>query len=329
MNKDVADIYREESAIGDWVITVVDQNNPEQTGKFVAWSLQLWGESINPELARDWSPAEDGQPDEEQVGSEATPTSGSVSQKPKPTDHLPDDHGEAPGESHKPGLGGGDGSGIGDVEGGEGDDAPETVGGGDADNESALDEGWFSGVSNLGGNTSWVAGAGGIVLVAGASIGGFFILRQRKKRGKMFGLGLANSGEGARGAYAPVSDDVPMGLLARGRRKFGGNTAGGGSGTKDLYDAFGDGPSDEDDDNDDDEGGGGVGLRYHDSFLDDEDAVSPGPRGRGRGSAEGSGSGSGPPEYDEPRREHGGDRASGSSGSWQDAAEVEEAAAGR
>lgn len=178
----VANIDREENPIGDWTLTVKDSTNPDQTGKFVAWSLQLWGECIDSSLARDWIPAEEGEPDEEQIGSEGTPSKPVVSQKPKPTDHLPDDHGEAPGESHEPGLGG-SGSGVGDQEGQEGGlpDPTPSDSGKEEDNEG-LDDGWFSGVSNLASNTSWLAGAGGIVLVAGGSIAGFFILRQRKKR---------------------------------------------------------------------------------------------------------------------------------------------------
>lgn len=239
-----------------------DSINPEKTGRFIAWSLQLWGECIDPALAKDWAPAEEGQPDEEETGSDPTAV---VSQKPKPTDHLPEDHGEADGEAHEPGLGGTTTA----------TPIPTSTGTDDGDVDIALpgeniDEGFFSGIQNLGGNSTWIAGAAMIVVLAGAGVGAFYF-RARRRQKNLFGL--SNNGEGARGAYAPVSEDVPMGLLERSRRKLRGGAASGGGGgsgqTKDLYDAFGDGPSDESDD--DDGGGDRTGLRYHDDFLGDGD----------------------------------------------------------
>ncbi|ORY21423.1 peptidase S8/S53 domain-containing protein [Naematelia encephala] len=293
----------DENPVGTWTILVKDQSNPEKTGRFIAWALQLWGGCVDASLAKVWAPAEEGEPDEEETGSDPTAV---VSQKPKPTEHLPGDHGEAEGEAHEPGLGGGTTA------------APEPTGGSDDDTDIAepgdddqedLDGGFFSGISNLAGSSTWLAGAGLIVVIFGASVGAFFFFRARRKRRNLFGL--ANNGEGARGQYAPVSEDVPMGLLERGRRKLGrGGGAMGGGQSKELYDAFGDGPSDEDESDDD---GGRVsertGLRYHDDFLDDEE-------GEGH---------DGPPAYrDEPAETEGakaGESASGSSSSWQDAAE--------
>lgn len=249
-----------------------------------------------------------------------------MSQKPKPTEHLPDDHADAPGEAHEPGLGHPETTST----AAPGND--DTESGGEPTDQEQLEEGWFGGVANLASNTSWMAGAGGVMLVAGASIGGFFVLRQRKKRRNLFGM--SGGGEGARGAYAPVSDEVPMGLLERSRRKFGvgGSGGAGARGTKDLYDAFGDGPSDEDDlsdDGDADGGEAGVGLRYHDSFLEDEEAGSPVVRG-GRvldeekvaeGSAYRDDDDLPPRETREEDKDGEASGASGSSGSWQDAAE--------
>jgi kexin len=285
---------RGENPVGTWSIIVTDRNNPEKTGRFVSWSLQLWGECVDPSLATQWQPAEEGQPDQEEIGS---PTVPGTQKKPKPTDHLPDDHEEAEGEAHKPGLGGST----------------------ESDNQSdQVDEGFFDGIQSLASNSSWIAGAGMIVVLIGAGIGAVFFFRSRNRKRNLFGL--SNNGEGARGAYQPVGDeDVPMGLLERGRRKLGSSSAGAGKGSKELYDAFGDGPSDESDD-----GQGGdenAALRYHDDFLGDDDQEEDGssklpeyrdePENRGHDTL---GEGSSTPQRD--LRSH-----SGSSSSWQDAAE--------
>lgn len=277
---------RGEDPVGEWTMTVKDTHNPDKNGRFIAWSLQLWGESIDADKASDWAPAVVGEPDEEETGSQATHTP--VSQKPKPTDHLPEDHGEAGGESHEPGLGDG-----------------RPVASGEAGEEN-IEEGWFSGVSNLASNTTWMAGAGAIVLMAGVGVGGVFALRQRQKRQSRNLFGLANSGEGARGSYAPVSEDVPMGLLERTRRSFGGR--GDATQSKDLYDAFGDGPSDESDDDE--------RVGYHDGFLDDED--------EGEYRDKPASSGPAKREEREEREEGKGDSANQSttsSGSWLDTAD--------
>jgi kexin len=281
---------RDENPVGTWTITVKDAANPDKIGRFVAWSLQLWGESVDPALTKPWAPAEEGQPDEEQTGSDPTTV---INQKPKPTDHLPDDHASAPGESHLPGL----------VTTTVADAVEPTTTSGQS--EELGEPGFLGGVTDLASSSSWLAGAGGIILLAGVGVGAFFLLRARNKRRNLFGL--ANNGEGgARGDYAPVSEDVPMGLLERGRRKLGGRGAGGAAGSKDLYDAFGDGPSDESEDDDAPETGA---LRYHDDFLDDE--------GDERRSRE--------EEDDQPERQVERSEAigsgSGSSGSWQDAAD--------
>ena len=248
---------------------------------------------MDPSLATRWQPAEEGQPDQEEIGS---PTVPGTQKKPKPTDHLPDDHENAEGEAHKPGLGGGS----------ESTDPPDQA-----------DEGFFNGIQSLASNSSWIAGAGMIVVLIGAGIGALFFFRARNRRRNLFGL--SNNGEGARGAYQPVGEeDVPMGLLERGRRKLGSGSAGAGQGSKELYDAFGDGPSDESDDG---RGEENAALRYHDDFLGDDEQDedrSPGlpgyrdePEDDGRDAL---GESSGTPQRDLRSQ-------SGSSSSWQDAAE--------
>ncbi|KAK8861683.1 hypothetical protein IAR55_002506 [Kwoniella newhampshirensis] len=303
----------DENPVGVWTIKVKDQNNPEKTGRFIAWSLQLWGEVVDASLAKIWAPAEEGQPDEEETGSDPTAV---VSQKPKPTEHLPGDHGEATGEADQPGLGSAT-TPAPVPTGTAADDITEPTSPTDAD----ADEGFFSGITTLASSSTWIAGAGMIIVLTGAAVGAFFYFRARRRRRNLFGL--ANNGEGgARGVYAPVSDDMPMGLLERGRRKLGGKGGTGGTaGSKDLYDAFGDGPSDEDDEDSADEQ---TALRYHDDFLGDDDehhtttvkaeykdepeiepAAEKGLEGKDKGK----------------NKAGEGESASGSSGSWQDAAE--------
>jgi kexin len=291
---------RDENPVGTWTIMVKDAANPDKIGRFVAWSLQLWGEAVDADLAHPWAPAEEGQPDEEQTGSDPSTV---ISQKPKPTAHLPDDHASAPGESHLPGL----------ATTTAADTVEPTSSTGES--EELGEPGFLGGVTDLASSSSWLAGAGGIILLAGVGAGLFFLLRARKRRRNLFGL--ANDGQGgARGDYAPVSEDVPMGLLERGRRKLGGGRTGGPAGSKELYDAFGDGPSDESDEDDDGKLGESTTLRYHDDFLEDEgnrDEHDEGDDDQPARETVGASTSAGRVETHESR--------SGSSGSWQDAAE--------
>lgn len=299
---------RDENPVGTWTIMVKDAANPDKVGRFVAWSLQLWGEAVDADLAHPWAPAEEGMPDEEQTGSDPTTV---IAQKPKPTDHLPDDHASAPGESHLPGLA--------TTTAADAVDPTST-----SESEELGEPGFLGGVTDLASSSSWLAGVAGIIVFAGIGAGVFFGLRSRKRRRNLFGL--SNDGQGgARGDYAPVSEDVPMGLLARGRRKLGGGGGGGATGIKELYDAFGDGPSDESDNEGDDARlDERAALRYHDDFLEDE--------GEERRSKDERGQGGYEVDDDLPAREEGGastsagrggahESRSGSSGSWQDATE--------
>ena len=306
---------RDENPVGTWTIKVKDQVNPDKTGRFVAWSLQLWGESVDPALAKLWAPAEEGQPDEEQTGSNASTT---VSQKPKPTARLPGDHGEASGEATQPGLGSATAHPQPTSTTGNAGNVAEPTSPTDAD----ADEGFFSGISNLASSSTWLAGAGAIIILSGAAIGAFFFIRARRQKRNLFGL--SNNGQGARGAYEPV-DDVQMSLLERGRRKFG-KSKSESQGTKDLYDAFGDGPSDEEEEDLDER----TALRYHDGFLEDDEPNEVGPKTEYKDEPESEpetfkdgeetvgtkdkGKGKGPSE---------GESGSGSSSSWQDAADEE------
>ena len=246
---------------------------------------------MDPELAQTWQLPEEGQPDEEQVGSRPPSV---TSQKLKPTQHLPGDHGEAEGEAHKPGLA-------------TPTDAPAA---GDEVDEvpviSAPDEGVFDGMNSLAKNSNWLAGAGMIILLAGVGVGAFFWLRARRRKRSLFGVG---GGLEDRGSYAPVSEDVPMGTLGRRSRDKTGVT-----GTKGLYDAFGAQSEDEDDLDDglDEQ----AALKYHDDFLGDDEEPASASRGKDeyRDDEDGTLTPTGAVVS-------GGSGGSGSSSSWQDAEE--------
>jgi kexin len=181
------------------------------------------------------------------VGSQRPSTTTKV--HPKPTDHLPGDHGEAEGEADKPAFD---------------DDATRPSKNATASGTMipTADEGWFSDMSSLVSNQKWVFGAAGVVLLFGVISGAFLIRRSRRRRR-------------AGGQYSALpGDDVALGAMLR--------SAGGGSAprTKELYDAFGE--HDEDDEVDENTGlrvgspgGTGHGHGFHEGFLDDEDPHTP------------------------------------------------------
>ena len=317
--------HREENPVGTWTITVSDKSEDGKVGRFISWALQLWGESIDASQVKLWTPAEEGQPDQEEIGSDPTAT---LTQKPKPTDHLPDDHGIASGEADQPGLGGQATGTAGDDE----DIAEPTEPVDDTDGT------YWHGIESLSQNKVWLGGSAAIIVLGAAGVGVFFFFRARSKRNRNL-FGLSNNGAGARGAYAPVNEDVPMGLLERGRRKLGGRGGAGAGGaavaaqgSKELYDAFGDGPSDESDLDDSPGLDERTALRYHDDFLEDDPRSADPPSYRdepekrdetGSGGSGGSGR-SGVSARDSVQRDGRrgeGESNSGSSSSWQDATE--------
>jgi kexin len=239
-------LSRGEDPVGTWKIKVKDAVNVEQVGRFKAWSLQLWGSAVDAAAAKPWTLPTDGQPDEEQTGSK---------QHSKPTDNLPGDHGTAEGEADKPGL-------TKPQETGSGEDIaePTETGGVSA---GVDDEGFFDNIMSLTTSSTWIFGAAGFILLAAATATGFFIIRTRGRRRKLFDQ--LNGGE--RGAYEPVGEDVQMGLLSRGRQKLMGGDEGVSGTSKVLYDAFAEGESEDEDYEEADEASA---LKYHDDFLEDE-----------------------------------------------------------
>jgi subtilisin-like proprotein convertase family protein len=93
-----------EDPVGTWTMEVFDRANPKQTGNFWAWSMTLWGETMDASKAKVWNFPEDSVEYHETLP--AAPSTTTVyqpelvsSQRPKPTDHLPEDHGSKPGET--------------------------------------------------------------------------------------------------------------------------------------------------------------------------------------------------------------------------------------
>ncbi|KAG8890161.1 pheromone processing endoprotease [Tulasnella sp. 332] len=254
----------EENPVGTWTILVNDQADPEKNGTFLGWTMSLWGSAIDPSKASKYSlrPAtDDSLPDVTEndpasasslssssiTSSTSTSTSASATkQYTKPTDHLPDDHTHAEGESDKATFP---------------DHHNSTTGG----MTPTPDEGYFSHMSDLLANQTWLFGGVGIVILFAIAAGVFFWRRRTIRR---------------RGEYSSVADDeMALTSMLHGGRAVDRTSRRGGrraAGTKELYDAFGE-VSDDGQDEDEDEmalrGSGRspmAGLRYHDGFLDDD-----------------------------------------------------------
>lgn len=227
----------DESPVGEWYMEVFDKAHPQKTGNFWAWSMTLWGQAIDEAKAVAWNFPPDSIEFHETLDSApsttivhfppSTPPAGGVSQKPKPTDHLPADHGTAPGEANQDFT--------------NGTTNPEA------------DTGYLQGFKS-----TWLFAAAGVVVIFAASLAAFFVIRNRKnKRDKAD----AGAYEFVPGEY---DDNMAMGTLERGHKK------GGKSGrTKELYDAFGEGSSQEDASELDDRAGL---MRYKDEPDDGTDA---------------------------------------------------------
>uniref|UniRef100_V5EQD1 P/Homo B domain-containing protein n=1 Tax=Kalmanozyma brasiliensis (strain GHG001) TaxID=1365824 RepID=V5EQD1_KALBG len=221
----------DESPVGEWKLRVFDPAHPNQVGNIYAWSMSLWGASIDPSKAVPWDFPENSVEAHEKLPSapETTiiklpPSATSTAQLKKPTDHLPADHGNAEGESH--------------IDFTNHDASPPvTV-------QPEADTGYISGLKK---NSTWVMVAGGLVVIFAGSLAAFFVMRKRK-------MGRGSGGGGGRGdggAYESLADDeeVAMGLLsqgARGSSRRGPNQKS--RRTKELYDAFAEGSDAEDDD---------------------------------------------------------------------------------
>ena len=240
-------LCRDEDPVGEWTIRVSDQNAEGHNGTFLGWSMTFWGSTIDASSAKvyellneDDSPL----PPDPKPPSSITPTN--TKTHPKPTAHLPGDHGDADGEAHQPAFPG------------QHDNASPSM-------TPTPDEGWFPGLSKLESNQKWFFGALGAVVVFGLTAGVFFWRRRVAAR--------------RRANYASLAgNDLAMSTVSRDGRPSRGAR------TKELYDAFGEVSDDEDADEETglrprDHGDSPDGrLGFHSGFLDDDDPVSAGHR---------------------------------------------------
>ncbi|GJJ12519.1 hypothetical protein Clacol_006762 [Clathrus columnatus] len=190
-----------ESPIGEWTIRVSDKNDKSHKGYFLGWTMSLFGSSVDAVAAKPYVLKADtpspGNPIPIQL---PTPTNGTTKTYPKPTEHLPGDPGAIPGETDKPAI-----------------PTPE----------STLDEGYFTGMSHLLKNSTWLIFSIAAVILFGIGATIYFCRRQRRLRD----YDLLNHGEDV-----PMVDHGAYGSSGGGRDR---------ARTKELYDAFGEVSDDE------------------------------------------------------------------------------------
>lgn len=292
--------YRDEDPVGEWTIRVSDQRKETMHGVFLGWTMSVFGsvqDESKPYKTFELQLVEDVLPPESTTvtapsSTSEVPTSTSTKTLPKPTDHLPDDHGEAEGEAHMPAFPGNTSSNS------TAASPTSAVGAADSTMPPTADEGWFSDLSNLVSNQVWFFVALGVVVLFGAGAGFFFWQRAVRRR-------RANAN------YTSLAADDEMGMRSLSKPARGGTQR-----TKDLYDAFGEV---EDDDEDADESTGlrphvhspGVEMGLHSGFLDD-DEPSTGGSAIGRYRDE-------PVEAPQPTQQRADSPGSGSGSSWEHA----------
>ncbi|KAI9511112.1 peptidase S8/S53 domain-containing protein [Russula earlei] len=246
----------DEDPRGTWTLRVSDIGAEGRTGHFVGWQLALYGSTKDPSLVQEYQlslfekllpslPSPNGP-----SGDNDESPSSTTKVHPKPTDHLPGDHGETEGEADKPAF----------HDDHPANDAtkPSITATASATMIPTADEGWFSDMSTLVSNQKWVFGAASIVIMFGIAAGIFLCRRSLRRR------------RPAEHYSALPGDEVALGAMSHGRR---------GPRTKELYDAFGEHDDDDSDENTalrvDSPGGAGPGLEFHEGFLDDEDPNTP------------------------------------------------------
>ncbi|KAF8077757.1 peptidase S8/S53 domain-containing protein [Lyophyllum atratum] len=239
-----------EDPVGDWTIKVSDLGkHKESHGKFLGWNMKFWGSTIDPSKARKYKvPLVENVLPVHIDSPVPPPTPTTTKVLSKPTAHLPDDHGTAPGENTNPAF------------------SSAAPAGPTGTPHPTADEGWFPGLSNLVSSQKWFFGSAGAVALFGIGMGVFF-WSQRKTR-------LANY------TTLPAGDDLSMSALATGHRS--GGVTGGNRTTRELYDAFGEVSDDEDTDEGTALRGAhpqdrvSKGLGFHSGFLDDDEPSTAG-----------------------------------------------------
>jgi kexin len=219
-------------------------------GKFLGWTMSLWGSVIDPAKAKEYIVPQVEHtlpPDHEAENPDLSTTTKVL---PKPTDHLPGDHDQAEGEASKPAFP--QPTKVpGPVTGTSTPVIPTPTG----TMEPTVGGGLTSQLSNLFSEKGWIFGAGAVVLLFGVGVGIFFWRRTIRRRQHYTSL---------------PGDELAMTSIRQGP----------GGRTRELYDAFGE-VSDDEDDVDERTGlnaghdpRGGIG--YHAGFLDDDNPQSAG-----------------------------------------------------
>ncbi|KAF8911017.1 peptidase S8/S53 domain-containing protein [Gymnopilus junonius] len=238
-----------ESPVGDWVLRVKDQNTPEKNGTLLGWNMILWGSSIDPMKATKYEVplVDDVLPPPEETSPvlllTSTVSATATRQHPKPTEHLPPDHGDATGEKTKPAF-------IASTTFADTQASPTSG----SPLSNAPDLGWFSDMSSLVTGQKWFFVALGAVSIFGIAVGAFFWRRRVSMRS---------------GNYTSLNNENDVSMTALGTSISGGPRT-----TRELYDAFGE-VSDEDDDEttalQPQQARSTGGLGFHSGFLDDND----------------------------------------------------------
>lgn len=284
-------LRRDEDAVGEWTIRVSDQNAEGHNGTFLGWSMTFWGSTVDATKAKVYELLNE---DDSPLPPDPKPPSSTIPMNtkthPKPTAHLPGDHGDADGEAYKPAFPT------------EHDTTSPTM-------TPTPDEGWFPGLSKLESNQKWFFGAISAVVIFGLIAGVFFWRRRIAARRRVNYTSL-------------TSDDLAMNSVSRDGRPSGGAR------TKELYDAFGELSDDEDADEEtglrprDHDGSPGGRLAFHSGFLDDEDPVSAGHRSTYRDEPEEADHLKGPTDVRSASPASGSGGEGSGDGSWEHASQT-------
>ena len=236
---------RDENPIGNWTLNVSDQNTQDRSGRLLGWTMTLFGSSIDASAAVPYAlSSTSASPGNPLPPASPTAAQGGTKSYPKPTSHLPGDHGAAPGEANKPSFG-------------QSEDAEAST----PSVSTTPDEGYFQGMSHLLSNSTWLIGAFGAVILFSIGCGIFFWRRR---------IGQYKN----RPQYDIVAEGEDLPMMDQGNRAGGRGGRDGGR-TRELYDAFGE---DYDADEDDETTLRGPvetgGLEFHQGFLEDDDPTS-------------------------------------------------------
>lgn len=201
----------------------------------------FWGTTIDPLKAKKYEvlTVDNILPVHIEVPILASPTTSKVLTK--PTAHLPDDHGTAPGEKTKPAF-------------------PSAQPGATstATPSSTADEGWFPSMSNLVSSQKWFFVVIGIVALFGIGMAVFFWRRRRARMASYSSL--------------PPGEEMSLGALMTGHRSAG--VAAPNRPTRELYDAFGEVSDDDEDETTHLRDHVSTGIGFNSGFLDDDEEPS-------------------------------------------------------